>query len=140
MLKIEKNNLNLKSTDQNYIWKFILDGPHTILDKNSGLYSYNNYYNYYYNYNYNYYNIGGIILLYGKVAIHMTGYRSEYAKIKTLFTIRESDAKGPKKFLNWIKIFNSKIEEVAKLYQVDTKYWQDFIDEQKKVKNENNSN
>ncbi len=131
-------SLNLKSENQDYIWTSPIDGPHEVLNKNSGLYAYNyNYNNNNYNYIYNYYyynynnNLSGIILQYGKAAIHKDGQRSEYAKIKTLFTIRESDAKGPDKFLVWIRDFNNHIKEIAEKYQCDTMHWQDFLESQK---------
>lgn len=76
-------------------------------------------YNYDYNIDYrNYYYIGGIIKQYGRVAIHKIGQRSEYAKINTLFTIRKSDASGQKEFLDWIDIFNQKVEDIAKKIQL----------------------
>jgi hypothetical protein len=163
--------INLISDIQEYVWNKVIEGPHEVLDSNSGIdaynynyyynYNYNNYnnnnYNYYYynnnNYNYNYYNnnynsnnnyynnnynyyhynnnyhyynIAGIIHQYGRVAIHKIGQRSEYAKIKTLFTIKESDAIGPKEFLCWISKFNLIIAELAKKYECDTIHYQDF--------------
>jgi hypothetical protein len=144
--KIEDSN-DLESINQKYIWMSDSFGPHEVLESNSGIYSYNyyynyynnynnnynNYYNYYYNNNYynnnynnNYYYIGGIIFQWGKVAIHKTGYRSEYAQIDTLFSIRESDAKGPKKFLDWIKTFNQRINNIAQKYNCKVISWQDF--------------
>ncbi len=140
--------LDLKSESRDYLW-LPRGERHKITDKNSGIYSYNNnyynnyYYNNYYNNNnnnnnnynnYKYYNnyyISGIVLQYGKVAIHKTGYRSEYVKVSSLFTIRESDAKGDDKFINWIKEFNIHIGEVAKRYKVNTIHWQDFADSNK---------
>ena len=74
----------------------------------------------------------GIILQWGKVAIHSEGQRSEYAKIDTLFTIQESDAIGPKEFLNWIKIFNKRVEDIANKYNAKVITWQDFIIRSKK--------
>ena len=147
--KLTDNSLILMSEHRDYNWNK-LEGPHEVKEKDSGIYAYNyynyysnNYYNnnYYYNYynnynynnnynnyynNYNYNNILGIILQYGKVAIHSSGQRSEYAKIKTLFSIRESDAQGSQKFLNWIKIFNKKIEVISKIYEYDVISWQDY--------------
>ena len=144
----------LLSEYMNYKWSMI-EGPHEVLDKDSGIYSYNYYnnnynnnynhynnnYNNYYNYSYNnhlfelyeiknkYYNnnycISGIIHQYGKVAIHESGYRSEYAKIVKGFTIRESDAKGPEKFLSWIKEFN---QIISNLCNGNTIHYQDFIE------------
>ncbi len=140
----------LISENQDYIWPFSLV-LHKITKENSGIYSYNNnnnnyyYYYYYYNnnnnsnyyyYNNNYYNnnynynITGIIKQFGKVAIHKIGYRSEYAKVDTLFLIRELDAKGTKEFLDWIKIFNNKITKVAERYGAKTLYYQDFVESQ----------
>jgi len=149
-----ENSLILKSENQNYEWNK-LEGPHEVKPENSGIYSYNNYnnyYNYYYNYNnyyydhnynynnyydhnhdhnnyYNYNNniyLNGIINQWGKVAIHKLGYRSEYAKINTLFSIRELDMKGPKEFQNWIKIFNERINQIAEKYECKIISWQDF--------------
>ena len=131
------NPITLISENQKYDWIKVIEGPHEVKDSNSGIYAYNNYYNndynyynYNYSYNYNYYyncyNIAGIIKQWGKVAIHKIGQRSEYAKIDTLFTIRESDAKGPKKFLDWIKNFNPVIEKLAKKYECKTISRQDF--------------
>src|SRR5579859_5538605 len=139
-------SLNLHSSNQNYIW--LPEGEKTeVKDNNSGYYSYNNYNNYYnyyyhyynyynnnyYNYNYNnYYYIAGIIKQYGKVAIHNTGYRSEYAKIDTLFKIRFSDAEGSDNFLRWInEVFNPRIEAIAEYYKCKTMNWQDFIESNK---------
>ena len=151
----KKNSLILTSEYQDYSWNK-LEGPHEVLEINSGIYAYNNYnYNYnnysynYSNYNYNYsynnshsnysnynysygnnYYISGIISQWGKVAIHSEGQRSEYAKVKTLFTIRKSDASGTKEFLDWIDIFNKHIEDIAKEYECNTIPYQDFIDSQ----------
>ena len=131
--KLTDNSLILMSEHRDYNWNK-LEGPHEVKEKDSGIYAYNNNYNNY-NYNNNYYNnynnnnynnILGIILQYGKVAIHSSGQRSEYAKIKTLFSIRESDAQGSQKFLNWIKIFNKKIEVISKIYECDVISWQDY--------------
>lgn len=144
--EIKNSSLILKSEYQEYSWsKF--EGPHEVKDKDSGIYAYNNYknnynyYNYYYNnyynnYNYNYfynyyyyknnYNLLGVINQYGKVAIHKEGQRSEYATVKTLFTIRESDMNGPEKFTNWIMEFNLHIIKISKKYNCDTTHWQDF--------------
>lgn len=159
---IKTNKLELLSEFQNYIYRSPVDGPHEVKDRDSGIYSYcnynyNNYYNYYDDYNYcnkylnhnhNYYNykhnknhnyshnyyyhINGIIEQFGKVAIHQVGYRSEYAKIKTLFTIRESDATGLDKFLNWIKKFNSLVSKIAIKYNANVISWQDHIELLKK--------
>lgn len=150
-------SLNLLSEDQNYIWLPEVVS-HKVLEVDSGIYSYNyynnnyynnNYYNnnyyynnYYYNnnnnyyyYNNNYYNnyyIAGIIHQYGKVAIHKIGYRSQYAKIDTLFNIRESDIKGPIKFVDWIREFNNLITKLANKYNVNKVIsYQDFIESQK---------
>jgi hypothetical protein len=133
-----KGSLILKSENQDYEWSKV-EGPHEVLGENSGIYSYNshNYYNYYnnnyynnynsyYNNNYHNYYLSGIILLWGKVAIHNTGYRSEFAKIDTLFNIRELDAEGPTEFLNWIKIFNIRIEQIAERYECKIISYQDF--------------
>ncbi len=147
---IKDSSMILKSESQNYNWSKI-EGPHEIKAENSGIYAnnyynnynyynknhnyYNNYknynyynknYNYYYNYNYNY--LSGIINQWGKVALHKIGQRSEYAKVKTIFTIRESDAKGPEEFLKWIVKFNSHIKEIANAYDADTISWQDFYE------------
>jgi hypothetical protein len=62
------------------------------------------------------------------VAIHKKGQRSEYARVKILFSIRESDAEGPEEFLNWIKIFNERINYLAKEYDCEIISWQDFKD------------
>lgn len=132
----------------NHSWLKKIEGPHEVLDKDSGIYSYNNnnyynnnyyyYNNYYYNYyydnnynynnNYNYYYLFGIIKQFGKVAIHEDGYRSEYAIIDTLFTIRLSDAKGTEEFLSWIKKFNNMVEDLASFYGCKTQHHQDFVD------------
>jgi hypothetical protein len=142
--KIQDSNI-LISEYANYTWKEI-EGPHEVLEENSGIYSYNNYnnsnYNYYnnnnYNYNnynnnnnnYNYYNyyLIGIIKQWGKTAIHEEGYRSEFAKIDTLFNIRESDAEGPQKFLDWIKFFNGRISDISQKYNCKVISWQDFLE------------
>ena len=103
-------------------------------NNNYNNYNYNyNYYNNYNNYNdnYNYYNNSGVIQQYGKTAVHKNGQRSEYAKIKTLFTIRKQYAQGPREFLGWIDIFNNRIEAVAKRYNAETVNYQDFIESQK---------
>lgn len=156
-----KNPANLISEAQDYNWDKVIEGPHEVKDKDSGIYAYNNYnyydnynnYNYYYNYNYNndnyynynynYYNydnynynydnykIFGIINQYGKVAIHKIGQRSEYARITKFFTIRELDARGLEKFLIWIKNFNLIIIELAKKYECNTIHYQDFIEGQR---------
>ena len=127
-----KDSLVLTSESQDYNWKEI-EGPHKIREVDSGIYAYNYNYNnnYYNNYNYNYY-IFGIINQWGKVAIHKEGQRSEFAKINTLFLIRELDAKGSKKFLGWIKIFNDKVKNIAAKYNAKTIFWQDFIERNNK--------
>jgi hypothetical protein len=140
-----KNGI-LRSECMNYEWNKVVEGPHKVAEADSGIYAYNNnnynYYNYYYYnynynnnyYNYNYYNyyyyyyIAGIIHQYGRTAIHKIGQRSTYARIKTLFTIRKSDAIGPEKFLNWIEKFNNEIIELAKKFEAETMHWQDFIE------------
>ncbi len=66
---------------------------------------------------------------YGRVAIHITGQRSEYAKIIKLFIIRKSDARGPQDFLDWIEKFNLIITELSKKYECKTIHWQDFRNE-----------
>ena len=136
-------------------------GNHKVTKMNSGIYSYNNYnydnydnnynYNYYYrnynnyykyynNNNYNYYEyyyhynnyyIIGIIKQWGRVAIHSIGYRSQYASIDTLFTIRKSDASGPQEFLDWIDKFNQRIEKLAKFHKCKIVTWQDFVEQKK---------
>lgn len=141
-----ENPYILRSESRNYNQAKVIEGPHEVLENNSGIYSYNNNnynyynnynnnnnnYNYYYSYNNNYnYYIGGIIHQYGKVAFHETGYRSEYAKVITLFTIRELDATGPPEFLGWIKKFNIIIKTLAEKYQANTIHYQDFIEGQK---------
>ena len=149
-VKINEDN-NLKSEYIDYIWITELTS-HEVREENSGIYSYcsynnynYNYYNYYNNYNhnnynynyynyynnYNNYNISGIIKQFGKIAIHKIGYRSEYAIIDSLFTIRESDAKGDNQFINWIKEFNKRIEAIAMIYNCKTIYYQDFIESMK---------
>lgn len=126
-----KDSNVLLSAYQNYNWKKV-EGPHKVENKDSGIYAYNNNYNNYYNnyYKRNYYNyyIIGIIKQYGKVAIHKTGQRSQYARIDTLFSIRELYTKGPKKFLDWIKIFNKRIEDISKIYDCKVISWQDFLE------------
>ena len=140
---------NLISETQDYVWKSKLTS-HKVTDRDSGIYSYNNYNNYNYNniyyniynkynniyknYNYNNniynnynYNNYGIILQWGRVAIHKMGYRSEFAKIQILFTIRESDAVGPQEFHDWIKKFNRIVKKLALKYNCGTMYYQDFI-------------
>jgi hypothetical protein len=72
--------------------------------------------------------LSGIIKQYGRIAIHKIGQRSEYAKIEDIFTIRESDAKGPEKFIAWISNFNSHIKSIANRYNANTIHWQDFIE------------
>ena len=137
----------------NYFWtKRVGVGRHFVTERDSGIYSYNynynynknynyNYYennnyenynynnynnnDYYYNYNY-YYSIHGIIKQYGKVAIHKSGYRSEYAQIDTLFTIKELNATGSSEFLEWIKKFNQSVNEQAKFYKAKTIHYQDL--------------
>ena len=145
-VKIKEDN-NLKSEYIDYTWLTELTS-HEVREENSGIYSYNynnyynynyynnnNYYNYYnynnYNNNYNNYNISGVIKQFGKIAIHKIGYRSEYAIIDSLFTIRESDAKGDNQFINWIKEFNKRIEAIAMIYNCKTIYYQDFIESMK---------
>jgi len=145
------NPISLLSEYQNYEWNPI-EGPHEVRGSNSGIYSYNNYnnnnnnnnnnnYYYYnnnhcnynnYNNNYNdYYYISGIINQWGKVAIHETGYRSEFATVNALFTIREIDAKGPAKFIFWIKTFNKTIENLAERYNCNTIHYQDYNERNK---------
>ena len=131
----KKESLDLKSENQEYIWVPVVTGPHEVLEFNSGIYAYYNYNNNYYNYN-NYYNnynnnIGGIILQYGKVAIHREGQRSEFAKIDKLLLIREEDAQGSKEFLNWIKKFNIHVKQIAERYEAFTISWQDFKESKK---------
>jgi len=75
--------------------------------------------------------LSGIIRQWGKVAIHSEGYRSEYAKVNTLFLIRESNAKGSVKFLDWIKLFNDRISKIAEKYEAKVISWQDFIEQNK---------
>ena len=156
-VKINEDN-NLKSEYIDYIWITELTS-HEVREENSGIYSYcnykynncnyynynnynynykynnYNYYNYYsnnyYNNNYYYYIISGIIKQFGKIAIHKIGYRSEYAIIDSLFTIRESDAKGDNQFINCIKEFNKRIEAIAMIYNCKTIYYQDFIESMK---------
>jgi hypothetical protein len=144
--KIKDSNI-LVSPLQDYEWKNQIEGPYEVLDSNSGIDAYNNnnnynyyyynnnnynnnYYNYYYYhyhyYNYNYYYIAGIIHQYGKTAIHLIGQRSEYVKIDTLFSIRKLDAEGPKEFLDWIDIFNKRVDDIANRYQAKVISWQDF--------------
>lgn len=120
------NNLELCSIAQIYTWQE-LEGPHEVKERNSGIYAYN-----YYNYHNNYNNLSGIIHQWGKVAIHSTDQRSEYAKIVTLFTIRESDARGSKEFKDWIGKFNQHIKDIAKKYNCNTIHYQYFIDSQNK--------
>ena len=150
-VKINEDDKKLKSECRDYTWSIKLIS-HKVERENSGIYSYynnnnnyyyynnnnyynyynNNYYNYYYyNNNYYYYIISGIIKQFGKIAIHKIGYRSEYAIIDSLFTIRESDAKGDNRFISWIKEFNKKIEEIAKVYNCKTINYQDFIESMK---------
>ena len=131
----------LKSTYIEYEWSEI-EGPHIIKEKDSGIYAYSNYnyynynyynyysnnYNYSNNYYYNYYIIGGIIKQWGRVAVHESGQRSEYAKIVTLFTIRESNMRGDDKFQSWVIDFNKTIKVVAEQYKCDTISYQDFLD------------
>ena len=151
LLNIKDMDAKLKSTNQDFTWSKITKAD-KLIEKDSGLYSYNNYnyhyynnyhnnyhnnnyhyydnynndnYYYYDNYNYNYH-IGGIIKQYGKVAIHETGYRSKFAIIDTLFTIRMSDAKGSQRFIDWINEFNKRIEKLAEFYECNTITWQDF--------------
>ena len=89
--------------------------------------NYNSYYNNNYNNNYNNYKLFGIIKQYGRIAFHKDGQRSEYARIDTIFTIRELDAEGPAKFLDWIKLFNIKIQNIAYYYKIPNVIsWQVF--------------
>jgi len=160
-----KNSNILTSLNRDYEWNKN-EGPHEVLDKDSGIYSnnnynnynynYNHYNNYYYNYNnynynsnnpyynynnnYNYnhnyyynnnYRIAGIIKQYGKVAIHKTGYRSEFAIVDSIFSIQKSNAKGPKEFMNWIDIFNKRIKDIAERYECKVITWQDFLEQKK---------
>lgn len=119
------------SQNQDYFWNKFIEGPHTISESDSGIYAYNsnnnyNYNNYNYNnsYNNNYNNnfnyIAGTILQYGTVAIHKTGQRSEFAKIRLLYTIRESNTIESKKSLDWIKNFNLQIKDLAKKFDIYT--------------------
>jgi hypothetical protein len=94
-------------------------------------YNNNSYSNYYYNY-YDYYYHNGIIRQYGRVAIHKVGQRSEYAEVQTLFTIRESDARGDNTFIDWIKEFNQRVRQLAEFYKAGTQDWQDFLEENQK--------
>src|SRR5260221_14776990 len=119
---INENELVLRSEYLDHYWKSI-EGPHEVREINSGIYAYNYNYNNYYNYNYY-----GIVKQYGKVAIHLTGQRSEYAKIDTLFNIKLSDAKGPKEFLDWIELFNDKTDRIAEKYGCKVISYQDFIE------------
>ncbi len=133
-IKISGND-DLVSESQNYIWPVELIS-HKVEKENSGIYSYNNYNYYYNNYNNyynnnNYYNIGGTIKQFGKVAIHKIGYRSEFARIDILFTIRELDAIGDEEFKNWIKVFNERIIKIANKYGAKTIHYQDFIEDKK---------
>ncbi len=121
---INENELVLRSEYLDHYWKSI-EGPHEVREINSGIYAYNYNYNYNNYYNYNYY---GIVKQYGKVAIHLTGQRSEYAKIDTLFNIKLSDAKGPKEFLDWIELFNDKTDRIAEKYGCKVISYQDFIE------------
>jgi len=137
-----RNDETLFSENQDYKWsKF--EGPHLVKSEDSGIYSYNyysynnnysynysyKYSNYYYNNNYsNYYNMPGIIKQWGKVAIHIAGYRSEYAKIETLFNIKEISVVGSNEFLEWVGKFNIKISKLAEIYECNVISWQDFID------------
>ena len=122
--QIKGNPLILISENQNYIWSK-LEGPHEVKEIDSGIYAYNNnYYNY--NNNYNNYYISGIILQYGRTAIHRDGQRSEYARMKTLFLIKESDTEGSEESIIWIKEFNKRINDLALVYECDTITWQDF--------------
>jgi hypothetical protein len=129
-------DLILKSDFQDYTWKPV-ESKHPVAEFNSGLYAYNNNNNYYYNnydnnyynnYYKNYYQVFGVIKQWGRVAIHLSGQRSENAKITILFTTRESDAKGPKEFLNWIRIFNKRIVSLATIYNCKTQHYQDFLE------------
>ena len=166
-LNIKDENSFLKSDSRNFFWDNKIIKADKVVEKDSGLYSYNNnnyYYNYnnyynnnnnnynnnnnnynnynnynynnnyYYNYNCNNYNIIGIIKQYGKVAIHLSGYRSQYAIIDTLFTIRKLDAKESQEFLDWIDKFNARIEKLAKFYDCKVVSWQDFLDEKNNKK------
>jgi len=112
----------LKSTNQDFIWKEKV-GPVKVTARNSGFYSYNNN-NYNNNYNYYNYHVAGIIHQYGKVAIHEIGYRSQYAKIIKLFTIKESDAKSSPEFIQWISKFN----ELIRSFGIETVHYQDFVE------------
>ena len=127
-----KDPIELISESRDYKWNKIIEGPHQVKDVDSGIYAYNynnnNYYNNNYNNNYYYnnYYIKGIIHQYGKTAIHKDGQRSQYAKIITLFTIRESDAAGPDKFIDWIKEFNQVINQLTLKYKANTIHFQDY--------------
>lgn len=78
--------------------------------------------------------MGGIISQWGKTAIHKTGYRSQYVKIDFLFNIRESDAQGASKFIEWINIFNQRIKNIADKYHCQVISWQDFIESENRIK------
>ena len=134
--KLPFRSNKLKSSSVEYEWSEI-EGPHIIKEDNSGIYAYSNYNYNYSNYNYdnnyyanNYYNLSGIIKQWGRVAVHESGQRSEYAKIVTLFTIRESDMRGDDKFQSWVIDFNKTIKVVAEQYKCDTISYQDFLDSQ----------
>jgi len=62
--------------------------------------------------------------------MHEDGYRSEYAKIDTLFNIRASDAKEPKEILDWISILNERIQQISEKYECKVISWQDFVESQ----------
>lgn len=147
--KLEIKSSKLYSTYRNYEWNKVIDGPHEVKNSDSGIYSYYNYnyrysnnnyynsnknnynYNNRYNYNYKYNHISGIIFQYGKTAIHKEGYRSEYAIIKSFFTIRESDALDSKEFKRWINKFNKQINDLAIKFNATTIRWQDFVENNK---------
>lgn len=89
---------------------------------NNYYYNYNNYYYNYYNYNYdynnynNYYRIIGECKLWGNTVKHKLGYRSSFASPHILLKL--DDLSGRNK--DFIDSFNSKVEELAKIYNYKT--------------------
>jgi hypothetical protein len=112
------------NNDNNYSYNDDNDNNNYTYNKHNRYYNCN--YNYNYNYKNSYYYIVGIIHQWGRVAIHERKCRSEYAKIITLFTIREIDAEGSMEFTNWIREFNEMISKLANKYEANTMHWQDF--------------
>jgi len=109
----------LLSESAEYEWPKIAEG--NPLEENRGIFSYKNHYNnnyYYYNNNYNnnnnYYYTAGLCYQWGLVVFHEKGYRSQFARPKSLVLL---DKHENPHFLNH---FNNIVELVAKEYNCNT--------------------